>query len=383
MKITTTVFLIFASLFLQVNELYSQKKLKTPIYKDLKVSIVDDSLEVSLKICVSRRVLKRNYIMRIKPVLSSDSSNLSLPDIDVYTRYSSLMARKRYFYDRLQNTNNATYRLERGDTLYYNYRFAYKTWMSEDLSLTNLTTVKGCCDTIIVAALPIPLSFENLEPVQAVQLQAIQARAIQLEFRHARIASFIPRIASLKKRYSAINDISEYEKGEIIRDGSITIHFEKDSCVVNSKFGNNVESIKTLTEIAAISSNDSAIALGKIVIKGFSSIEGSYAYNLSLSERRAEALREYVSRFTKLDSKVLDISYEGEDWSGLREMVVKSNMKEKQAVLHIIDNVKDFYLRERRLKDMNNGVTYKYMEKYFFPEFRKAGYVRFYYKMAD
>ena len=383
MKITTTIFLIFASLFFSSNELFSQKRSKTPIYKDVKVSIADDSLEVSFKIFVSRRALKRNYTMRIHPVLSSDSSKLSLPEVDVYTRYSSLMERKRYFYNKLKRESSAVHVLERRDTLYYNYRFEYKTWMDGELSLINSTTVKGCCDPIVMSSNPIPLSFKTLEPIQIVQLQAIQAKAIQIEFRHARIASFIPRIASLKKRYSAVNDISEYEKGEIIRDGSITIHFEKNSSKIDTVSKNNIKSIKTLEEISKISSNDSTILLGKIVIKGFASIEGSYDYNYSLSKRRADALLKYISSFTTIDNNVLDIGYEGEDWSGLREMVAKSDMKYKQEVLHIIDNVKDLYLRERRLRDLNNGVTYKYMEKYFFPEFRKAGYVRFYYKMAE
>ena len=387
MKIQSTILLTLLSLFFAEGELQAQSKSKTPIYRDVKVAVLGDSVEVSFNHFVSKRALKRDYIMTVEPQFSDDTQKLSLPVIEVYSSYSSLLERKRYFYDKLIKPNIAEYKLERGNSLLYKCKFGYESWMA-NASLQYVSTVKGCCETVEepavalnsnaepkLAVLPVEpkstITSSNIPVVNVVPVVAPPVLAV---------ATTPLSIQQLKAKYSAVSDISDYKYGELKREGSITIYFEKGSSKIDVMHRDNIESLKLLGEIASLSNSDSTFILGKVVIAGFASVEGSYTYNLKLSERRSEALRKYVSHFTTLDSDVLDISYKGEDWHGLYDMVKNSRMKYKQEVMDIIDNVSLFEGREKRLMDLKGGAPYKYMKNNFFPEFRKAGYVHFYYK---
>jgi Flp pilus assembly protein TadD len=72
-----------------------------------------------------------------------------------------------------------------------------------------------------------------------------------------------------------------------------------------------------------------------------------------------------------------------ENWDGLREMVVASDLKDKDKVLEIIDT-ESGEARKMALKRLNNGTTYRYMLKNFYPQLRKACYIAVYYdELAD
>ena len=375
MKIKAIILMTILGISFTNSELSAQKRSKTPIYKDVTVNMLGDSVEVSFNLFVSKKALKRNYVMTVEPILSNKDSKLTLPIIEVYTRYSALLEKKRYHYQELTKPNLATYSLERGDSLSYKCRVGYESWM-DGASLEYGSSIKGCCKTIKE---PIVALNSNAQPKLA-DSTILSPNVPVVAPPVVAVATTPLSIQQLKAKYTAVSDISDYKYGELKREGSITIYFEKGSSKIDVMHRDNIESLKLLGEIASLSNSDSTFILGKVVIAGFASVEGSYTYNLKLSERRSEALRKYVSHFTTLDSDVLDISYKGEDWHGLYDMVKNSRMKYKQEVMDIIDNVSLFEGREKRLMDLKGGAPYKYMKNNFFPEFRKAGYVHFYYK---
>jgi len=80
------------------------------------------------------------------------------------------------------------------------------------------------------------------------------------------------------------------------------------------------------------------------------------------------------------------ILYNGsEDWRGLRALVAASNLYDKAEILRIIDSVpivsSDGKQKERlqQLKELNGGVSYRYMEGNFYPLLRNGAYIRVYY----
>ena len=413
MKIKAIILMTILGISFTDSELSAQNRSKTPIYKDVTVNMLGDSVEVSFTLFVSKKALKRNYVMTIEPILSSKDSKLTLPIIEVYSRYSSLLEKKRYHYQNRIKPNLATYSLERGDSLSYTCRVGYESWM-DGASLVYGSSIKGCCKTIIE---PI-VALENYAPANTLvpsetadsvhslllaksergnittgivgsQDQNLSGSSVSDESTPlvSDVSTLLVSsestssvIQNLKAKYTAVSDISEYKYGELIREGSVTIYFEIGSSKIDVMHRDNIESLKLLGEIASIAKNDSNVILEKVVIAGFASIEDTYDYNLKLSERRSESLRQYVSHFTSLNPDILDISYKGEDWHGLYEMVKKSKMQYKQEVMDIIDNVSLFEGREMRLMNLKGGVPYNYMKKHFFPEFRKAGYIHFYYK---
>lgn len=61
----------------------------------------------------------------------------------------------------------------------------------------------------------------------------------------------------------------------------------------------------------------------------------------------------------------------GEDWVGLRDSVVHSDMEYKNEVLAIIDRYGIHEGREKHLMDLRVGRPYNYMMEHFFPSLRR------------
>ena len=57
-----------------------------------------------------------------------------------------------------------------------------------------------------------------------------------------------------------------------------------------------------------------------------------------------------------------------ENWRMLRDMIAASEMPDKEQVLEIIDTESDPAVRERRLRELNDGYTDRYIKEVFFPE---------------
>jgi Flp pilus assembly protein TadD len=117
---------------------------------------------------------------------------------------------------------------------------------------------------------------------------------------------------------------------------------------------------------------------------GFASPEGTLKFNTKLGEGRANTLREYIlSQLPQLTEEQFNLINGIENWDGLRKMVAESDLNEKDAVLEIIDT-KSGEARKNALKRLNNGTTYRYLLKNFYPQLRKACYIAVYYdELAD
>jgi hypothetical protein len=68
----------------------------------------------------------------------------------------------------------------------------------------------------------------------------------------------------------------------------------------------------------------------------------------------------------------------GEDWYGLRKLVVESDMVGKDQVLNIIDNVPESQ-RKAKLQALNGGRTYRSIFDVLYPQLRSACYIDVWY----
>ena len=109
----------------------------------------------------------------------------------------------------------------------------------------------------------------------------------------------------------------------------------------------------------------------KTNIVGYASPEDTYDHNLILSERRATGMRTWLVNKYGLNENSISISGAGEDWVGLRNAVVRSDMRYKDEVLAIIDRYGIKQGREKRLMDLYGGRPYNYMLEHFFPALRR------------
>ena len=371
--------LIQSSLF-SVADLFAQTISYRPVYRSATVRQVGDSVDVSFELFVPKAALKRNYSMTIRPQLSSGNKQISLSIVKVYTRHSHLLERRDHLFNKkAEQSPHSLFYIASGIPLSYCYRLAYESWMDNTIQLTSRSTIKGCCKQIEepLVILTTAVSFQSRKLEEAAIIAPIVVPTVSTP-----VIAPTP-VEMLKEKYSAISNISAYEVGKVIREGSILVYFDKGSSFIDFKNPANTASLALLREIASIGDTNASVILKKVIITGFSSIEGSYDTNLALSERRAEALRHYISNYTTIDGSIVEMGFQGEDWEGLYAMVQASDMFQKQEVLDIINSVPIFSGREKQLMDLAGGVPYRYMKSYFFPSFRKAGYVHFYYETKE
>ena len=136
---------------------------------------------------------------------------------------------------------------------------------------------------------------------------------------------------------------------------------------------NAAELQKMNTLIESVRSNPDATITG-IVITGYASPEGNYATNVTLSERRAQALRNHIGATYGLPQNLFSVYGAGEDWAGLETLVEQSDLPQREQILGIIRNTGLFDGRERRLMDIERGAIYRRMKNDMFPQLRRVEY---------
>ncbi len=137
---------------------------------------------------------------------------------------------------------------------------------------------------------------------------------------------------------------------------------------------NNAAELQKLNAlIESVSSNPDATITG-IVITGYASPDGNYATNMTLSERRAQALRNHIGATYGLPQNLFSVYGVGEDWVGLEKLVEQSDFSQKEQILSIIGNVGLFDGRERQLMALDGGAIYSRMKTELFPELRRVEY---------
>lgn len=82
--------------------------------------------------------------------------------------------------------------------------------------------------------------------------------------------------------------------------------------------------------------------------------------NLSLTKVRKTS--------NDIQSPIETTTVSAENWRMLRAMVAESDMADKNQVLAIIDAESDPAVRERKLRELNDGYTDRYIKEVFFPE---------------
>jgi outer membrane protein OmpA-like peptidoglycan-associated protein len=162
---------------------------------------------------------------------------------------------------------------------------------------------------------------------------------------------------------------------------SLDIRFPQGSFRVNPDFADNYEElekiIRSIRDIEA--SSDSRVTA--VFIAGYASPEGSAAINKTLADRRAKALKEYISKRTRFGD-IRFITYNGElNYRELRTLVAASSMPYRDRVLDIIDNTPIWDSRRNmgrrgELMKLAGGEPYRYMYRNFFPKLRVAAYIK-------
>lgn len=162
-----------------------------------------------------------------------------------------------------------------------------------------------------------------------------------------------------------------------VRSQSYTAYlsFEQGRSEILRNLGNNASELRRINEVTRNVADDEASTISRITITGYASPEDTYERNLALSERRTQAVSDYVNGMYNLPRGVFHVSGLGEDWETLDSLVNASrSIPEKFHALDIIRSGGNPDQREAELKQLANGETYRRIYDEFYPRLRRTDY---------
>ena len=318
-------------------------------------------VDVSFRLKINRKAVKSDYVMIITPLLKGERT-VELPHVAIQGKQFRIAEQRRLLSGFPAVSPSGSIELNNGDRYNYSASVPYIEWMN-NISFLSQAVSYGCCDESApdLNTLVQNLSLIPLVPVRPVQpVQPVQPVKSAQSYTTRLITSFImPKVETLKTRSEA---------------GSAYLDFEVGRSEIKPDFKNNTFELRKIYTMIEELQKDSYATITGITIKGYASPEGTYVSNLSLSERRAVALKQHIKTLYGFEDRLFYVKGEGEDWGTLDSLVVQSNMPGKYQILEIIRSVGVFDGREKRLMDLSAGYPYRQMKAEMFPMLRRSDY---------
>lgn len=157
---------------------------------------------------------------------------------------------------------------------------------------------------------------------------------------------------------------------------SFVIDYRFDSININQSYRNNEYTLNRIKEYLENSPH-----VDSITIYSWASPEGTLKHNKWLSRERGKSAKEYLLSISpdssKLNSGMIKISPEAENWQGLYEMVVlRYKRHDREKVLKILtDNSVGNETRKWRLQQLDKGYTWSFLKRIYMPELRSATWI--------
>ncbi len=111
-------------------------------------------------------------------------------------------------------------------------------------------------------------------------------------------------------------------------------------------------------------------ATQNIAVKGYASPDGPEKFNDKLSKARSESSHKVVAKLLKESGLDIDAAAYGEDWEGFKELVEKSNIKDKNLILQVLSLYNSPAQRESEIKNLSS--VFAELKKEILPELRRS-----------
>lgn len=277
-----------------------------------------------------------NRAVLFTPMIVNGKDSLELSSIGIYGR------RRYYYYVRNDKSiiaeNGKTYRAsERPENMEYNVMVPYSQWMNGSYLLLHRSDY-GCCNKVV-------------------------------DEQFSQMANFKEMVFSPKFVY--VRPVTEMVKTRSL-SGSAYIDFVINRTNINPNYRNNkVEIAKIQATIDSVKT-DADITLTSVSIKGFASPEGSYKNNERLAKERTEALKKHVQNLYDFEPDFIKTSYEPEDWAGLRNYVIASDLVNKDEIIKLIDSDLEPDSKEYAIRKYGNDYLHLLANCY--PTLRHSDY---------
>jgi len=162
---------------------------------------------------------------------------------------------------------------------------------------------------------------------------------------------------------------------------SINVYFPLDVDKFNPKYklGKDINNKKQLDALKLALKADKNWTVKALSINGFASPEGELNRNSGLSQGRSNSTFSYLKKelkklgFVEVNDQNLQMGFTlAEDWAGLGKLVAGSKLKDKDAIVNIINNPSTSDLEKESLIRRNHPKSWDFIKTSLLPRLRRA-----------
>lgn len=206
-----------------------------------------------------------------------------------------------------------------------------------------------------------------------------------------RMAPFEERLSAsraLSRRETFMADRAQYERDSLgFADDAtgLSVYFKAGYRTLDPVYGDNGATLDRILAAIGTVQRDPRSRLLCIRIVGQASPEGSGPVNEVLSQKRGEALRDYLQGRSGVSASCFDVRSRGAAWAALRKLVEDdAAVPHREEVLDVIDHTPVWDSRRQlgrmsALWRIDGERPYWYMYRNLFPKLRNASYVKLYF----
>lgn len=140
------------------------------------------------------------------------------------------------------------------------------------------------------------------------------------------------------------------------------------------------EDIVGLTEFVKKANADERIDLKGIELSAYASPDGELDLNTKLAEKRQISAERYLTRELKRakidgtdEEGFLMKSFTAEDWAGFKELMIASDIQDKELILRVLSMYSDPVVRETEIKNISKA--FEVIEVDILPQLRRSKYI--------
>ena len=117
-----------------------------------------------------------------------------------------------------------------------------------------------------------------------------------------------------------------------------------------------VRALETYTQNA---NEDERIDLKQVEVSAYASPDGALSFNTTLANERQNTSAAYLAQELKKAGVDVELKtrYTPEDWDGFRELMEKSNIRDKDLILRVLSMYNDPEVREREIRNLSEAFT--------------------------
>lgn len=191
------------------------------------------------------------------------------------------------------------------------------------------------------------------------------------------IAAEHPQVKSIKY-YTPLTNESASEATET----PSIVRYTSNSNKLDPEYLNNAQSIDEIMYIIGEILADSTTNLEAVQIAGYTSPEGYEDKNTKKGLNRAIALRDHIRKQHQLPDSIFEVAGGGRNWNIIYKDIEDTGIPGTEALIATLRNEPDDDVREKILKQYDNGRLYKELQERYFPAHRMACCSGIYYRNA-